>query len=131
LRRVSFRDPETGKTLTFLTNDFDLPAETIAAIYKARWEIELFFKTIKQNLKIKTFLGTSRNAVMTQIWIALIAYLMTAYFQFCSKARLSFQQIHRLIEVNLFQRRDLSDLIHQRWDRPPALAPSPQLRLQF
>lgn len=131
LRRVSFRDPETGKFLVFLTNDFDLPAETIAAIYKARWEIELFFKTIKQNLKIKTFLGTSKNAVMTQIWIALIAYLMTAYYQFCSKANFSFQQIHRLFEINLFHRRDLADLIHKRWAPPPQPTPCPQLSLQF
>ena len=75
LRRVGYRDPETGKHYVFLTNNFKLAAATIAAIYKSRWQIELFFKWIKQNLKIKTFLGTSKNAVMTQIWIAMCVYL--------------------------------------------------------
>lgn len=131
LRRVSFRDPETGKDLVFLTNDFELTAETIAAIYKARWEIELFFKTIKQNLKIKTFLGTSANAVMTQIWIAMIAYLLLAWMKFLSKAGLSVQQVKRLIEVHLFQRRDLSDLLHKKWHQPPQHSVSDQLNLGF
>lgn len=131
LRRISFRDPETGKVLVFLTNDFDSAAETIAAIYKARWEIELFFKTIKQNLKIKTFLGTSPNAVLTQIWIAMIAYLLLAWLKFLSKAGLSLQQVKRLIEMNLFQRRDLRDLIHRKWLEPPKPTVSPQLNLGF
>ena len=78
LRRISFWDETQGRTLVFLTNNFVLPAETIAALYKARWEIELFFKWIKQNLKIKTFLGTSPNAVKTQIWIAMVVYLVLA-----------------------------------------------------
>jgi IS4 transposase len=69
---------------------FDLPAETIANIYKERWQVELFFKWIKQNLKIKSFLGTSNNAVMTQIWIALITLLMIAYYKFMAKLNLSF-----------------------------------------
>ncbi len=78
LRRISFWDETQGRTLVFLTNNFVLPAETIAALYKARWEIELFFKWIKQDLKIKTFLGTSPNAVKTQIWIAMVVYLVLA-----------------------------------------------------
>jgi len=78
LRRISFIDTETGKRLVFLTNHLDLPAITIAIIYKSRWKIELFFKWIKQNLRIKAFYGTSENAVRTQIWIALCVYLMVA-----------------------------------------------------
>jgi putative transposase len=127
LRRIALRDPQTRKYLVFFTNDFDLPATTIAQIYKARWEIELFFKTLKQNLKIKTFLGISFNAVLTQIWIALIAYLLLAYFRFVSRCRFSIQQIKRLFEMTLFQRRDLWDLLFQRW-RPP-LSDNQQLQL--
>jgi putative transposase len=110
LRRVGYRDPETGNHYVFWTNAFHLAAATIAAIYKARWQIELFFKTIKQNLKIKTFLGTSENAVMTQIWIALITYLMLAFLRFKSGLGLSFQQLLRLLQINLFDRRKLVDL---------------------
>lgn len=112
LRRVGYRDPETGNHYVFWTNAFHLAAATIAAIYKARWQIELFFKTIKQNLKIKTFLGTSENAVMTQIWIALITYLMLAFLRFKSGLGLSFQQLLRLLQINLFDRRKLVDLCH-------------------
>lgn len=112
LRRVGYRDPETGNHYVFWTNAFQLAATTIAAIYKARWQIELFFKTIKQNLKIKTFLGTSENAVMTQIWIALITYLMLAFLRFKSGLGLSFQQLLRLLQINLFDRRHLVDLCH-------------------
>lgn len=78
LRRVRFRDPETGKQLTFLTNDFTLPALTIAQLYRLRWRVELFFKWIKQHLRIKAFYGTSANAVRTQIWIAISVYLLVA-----------------------------------------------------
>lgn len=111
MRRIGYRDPETGKHYEFLTNHFGLAAQTIADIYKARWQIELFFKCIKQNLKIKHFLGTSRNAIKTQIWIALCTYLLIHYIKFCSKAIMSFQSILRLLQVNLFERRDLIDLI--------------------
>lgn len=78
LRRVRFCDPETGKKLIFLTNNFVLPPATIAALYKKRWQVELFFKWIKQNLRIKHFFGTSENAVKTQIWIAVCVYVLTA-----------------------------------------------------
>ena len=78
LRRVKYRDPENGKTLVFLTNNFELPAATIAALYKRRWQIELFFKWIKQHLRIKAFYGTSENAVRTQIWIAISVYVLVA-----------------------------------------------------
>ena len=80
LRKIRSIDPETGKAIVILTNILHLSANTISALYKERWQIEIFFKTIKQNLKIKSFLGTSRNAVLSQIWVAMIAYLLLAYF---------------------------------------------------
>ena len=122
LRRIGFKDPDSGNRYVFLTNNFRLSAKTIAAIYKARWQIELFFKWLKQNLKIKSFLGTSRNAVMTQIWIAVCVYLMLAYLKFVSATHRSLQQILRLFQLNLFDRRDLMALL--RGD-PPAPIVSP------
>ncbi len=111
LRRIGYRDPETGKHYVFLTNHFKLVARTIADIYKARWQVELFFKWIKQNLKIKSFIGTSKNAVMTQIWIALCVYLLLAFLKFQSKLKKSMQQILRLLQLNLFDKRDLMALL--------------------
>ena len=111
LRRVHYRDAETGVDYEFLTNNFKLSAKTIAAIYKQRWQIELFFKWIKQNLKIKSFLGTSKNAVLTQIWIAMCVYLLLVYLKFCSKLDKSLQEIIRLLQVNLFEKRDLMALL--------------------
>ena len=111
LRRIGYRDPETGKHYIFLTNNFKLVARTIADIYKARWQVELFFKWIKQNLKIKSFIGTSKNAVMTQIWIALCVYLLLAFLKFQSKLKKSMQQILRLLQLNLFDKRDLMALL--------------------
>jgi IS4 transposase len=78
MRRVVYIDPETGKRLVFLTNEFDLPAETIAALYRSRWRVELFFKWVKQNLRIKAFFGTSANAVKSQIWISIAMYVLAA-----------------------------------------------------
>jgi hypothetical protein len=111
LRRIGYRDSETGKHYVFLTNNFKLAAKTIADIYKARWQVELFFKWIKQNLKIKSFIGTSKNAVMTQIWIALCVYLLLAFIKFQSKLKKSMQQILRLLQLNLFEKRDLMALL--------------------
>ncbi len=111
LRRIGYRDLQTGKHYVFLTNNFKLAAKTIADIYKARWQVELFFKWIKQNLKIKSFIGTSKNAVMTQIWIALCVYLLLAYIKFQSKLNKSMQQILRLLQLNLFEKRDLVALL--------------------
>jgi len=111
LRRIGYRDAETGKRYVFLTNNFKLSAKTIADIYKARWQVELFFKWIKQNLKIKSFVGTSKNAVMTQIWIALCVYLLLAFIKFQSKLQKSTQQILRLLQLNLFEKRDLMALL--------------------
>ena len=111
LRRIGYRDADTGKRYVFLTNNFALAAKTIADIYKARWQVELFFKWIKQNLKIKSFVGTSKNAVMTQIWIALCIYLLLAFPKFQSKLQKSTQQILRLLQLNLFEKRCLMALL--------------------
>lgn len=111
LRHVGYRDIDTGKHYIFLTNNFKLAARTIADIYKARWQVELFFKWIKQNLKIKSFIGTSKNAVMTQIWIAMCVYLLLAFIKFQSKMNKTMQQILRLLQLNLFEKRDLMALL--------------------
>ena len=111
LRRIGYRDPVTGKHYVFLTNNFKLSAKTIADIYKSRWQVELFFKWIKQNLKIKSFVGTSKNAVMTQIWIAMCIYLLIAFIKFQSKLTRSMQQILRILHLNLFEKRDLMALL--------------------
>lgn len=129
LRRIGYRDPDTGKHYVFLTNNFQLTAATIAAIYKSRWQIELFFKWIKQNLKIKTFLGTSKNAVLTQIWVAMCVYLLLAYLKFTSRANVSLQQILRLLQLNLFERRPLMELFDTGPPKPEP--PSPQRELAF
>jgi IS4 transposase len=102
---------KTGKQYIFLTNHFKLAARTIADVYKARWQVERFFRWIKQNLKIKSFAGTSKNAVMTQIWIALCVYLPIAFIKFQSKIQISMQQILRLLQLNLFEKRDLMALL--------------------
>lgn len=129
LRRIGYRDATTGRHYVFITNALHLSASTIAELYKERWQIELFFKWIKQNLKIKSFLGTSKNAVMTQIWIALCVSLMIAYLKFISRCSHSAQQILQLLQLNLFVRRDLFELLC----RPPPLTerppPQPQLVL--
>lgn len=122
LRRIGYRDAETGKRYVFLTNNFKLSAKTIADIYKARWQVELFFKWIKQNLKIKSFVGTGKNAVMTQIWIALCVYLLLAFLKFQSKLQKSTQQILRLLQLNLFEKRDLMALL--RGDPPDSKQPN-------
>ena len=118
VRRIVYRDQETGKQYTFLTNHFKLAARTIADVYKARWQVELFFKWIKQNLKIKSFVGTSKNAVMTQIWIALCVYLLIAFIKFQSKIHISMQPILQLLQLSLFEKRDLMALL--RGDLPLA-----------
>lgn len=111
IRQVIYRDEETKREYIFLTNHFHLSAQTIADIYKQRWQVELFFKWIKQNLKIKSFLGNSKNAVMTQIWIAMCVYLLLAFIKFSNKVHASLQQILRLLSLNLFTKRDLITLI--------------------
>ncbi len=97
LRLVTVAAPETGEHITFMTNNFTLDALTIAELYKSRWQIETFFKWVKQNLKIKSFLGTSKNAVMTQIWAAMIYYLLVSFIKFQTKCRHSLHELTRII----------------------------------
>ena len=97
LRMVTYIDQETGELHVFITNNFKLAARTIADLYKSRWQIEIFFKWIKQNLKIKSFLGTSKNAVMTQIWVAMIYYLLLAFIKFQTKCRHSLHELTRIV----------------------------------
>jgi len=129
LRRIGYRDPVTGKHYVFLTNNFDLAARTIADIYKARWQIEMFFKCIKQNLKIKSFVGTSKNAVLTQIWIAMCTYLLMAWIKFSSRIDRSLQQMICLLQLNLFDRRDLLSLLRGDPSEPPEDPQQIRLRL--
>jgi hypothetical protein len=111
LRLIRFYDEKRKKTLVFLTNNFRLAASTIARVYKSRWQIELFFKWIKQNLKIKSFLGTSRNAVMTQIWVAMCYYLLLTYIKYQTKYGYSLLQLSRIIRETLFDRKSLVDIL--------------------
>jgi IS4 transposase len=110
LRRVTFRDEDRNRTLEFLTNNFSLSSETIAALYKARWQIELFFKWIKQNLKVKSFYGTSANAVKTQIWISMIVYLVLAIMKERFQLENNLSQLLHFLEVNLFERKSLESI---------------------
>jgi len=107
LRRVRFRDPETGKQLVFLTNNFRLPAQTIADLYKCRWQVELFFKWIKQHLRIKTFFGTSENAVKTQIWIAISVYVLVSIARKRMELDQSLYTILQILDVTLFEKRPI------------------------
>jgi IS4 transposase len=107
LRIIESYDPETDKTIVLLTNQYTWSPETIAAVYKDRWQIEIFFKTIKQNLKIESFFGTSRNAVYTQIWIALIAFLLLKYLADSSTASWPVGMLMSVIPVMLFLKKDI------------------------
>jgi hypothetical protein len=121
LRLIAVYDAETDRTYQFLTNNFYLAASTIAEIYRQRWQVELFFKWIKQNLKIKTFLGTSRNAVLAQVWVAMIYYLLLAYIKFLSRVKHSITELSRRIREAIMHRLDLLELlaVHRipRYDR--------------
>jgi len=107
LRRIRFRDPETGKTLIFLTNNTALPALTIAALYKQRWQVELFFKWIKQHLRIKKFLGTSENAVKAQIWCAVSTYVLIAIFKKELQLNASLYTLLQILSVSVFEKSQL------------------------
>jgi hypothetical protein len=107
LRIIKSFDPETGKTIVLLTNQFKWSSKTISEVYKDRWQIEIFFKTIKQNLKIKSFFGTSRNAVLTQIWIAMIAFLLLNYLADTSNEPLTVGVLMAVIPVMIFLRKDI------------------------
>lgn len=129
LRLVTYYDREGDKTYEFLTNNFTLCAATIAAIYKDRWQVELFFKAIKQNLKIKAFAGLSRNAVLTQIWIAMITYLLLSYARHSAKTGWTVQRILRVIQLNLFERKNLRRILKP--DPPRHKKSEPQMRIAF
>ncbi len=111
LRRVVYIDPETQREYVFISNHMRLSAQTIASIYKDRWQVELFFKAIKQNLKIRSFVGTSRNAILTQIWVAMCAYLLIAIARFSTRTGWSMQRILRVLQISLFERRCLKALL--------------------
>jgi DDE family transposase/uncharacterized protein DUF4372 len=121
LRRVEVDDPEHGGTLVFLTNHLAFGATTIAAIYKERWQVELFFKALKQNLKIKTFVGTSPNALKVQVWTALIAILLLKYLQLRSRFAWSLSNLVALLRMNLFTHRDLWAWLDEPFIGPPTV----------
>src|SRR6202043_2062930 len=104
LRRIKFIDPQTGKRLVFLTNNFALDALTIAKLYKCRWQVELFFKWIKQHLRIKVFYGTSENAVKTQIWVAISIYVIIAILKKRHQLEPSLFQILQILSITIFER---------------------------
>ena len=113
-RLVTYKSPDDGHLYHFLTNAFHLSAKLVAELYKERWQIEIFFKWIKQNLKIKTFLGTSFNAVKTQLWIALCVYLLLSYIKFKARIGWTLHQMLRVLQLNLFEKRELLDLFRNR-----------------
>jgi hypothetical protein len=117
LRRIRYYDTETDKSLIFITNNFDLPALTIAMLFKARWQVELFFKWIKQHLRIKAFYGTSANAVKTQIWIAVSVYVLVAILKKQLDLDESLYTILQFVSVSIFEKTPISEAFTQRFDR--------------
>ncbi len=113
LRRVKYYDKETKRTFTFLTNNFIIPALTVAKLYRYRWQIELFFKWIKQHLRIKSFFGTSENAVKTQIWIAVSVYVLVAIIKKRLKIELDLYTILQILSVTLFEKTELNQLLRK------------------
>ncbi len=131
LRRIEAYDPETERVLIFLTNQLEFGATTISAIYKDRWQMEIFFRALKQNLKIKTFVGTTANAVKIQIWTALIAILILRFLQLRSKFHWSLANLVALLRMNLFTHRDLWAWLDKPFDVLPVPYESEQLKLRF
>ena len=129
LRRIVAIDPDSGKPIVLLTNHFEFAASTIGAIYKDRWQIELFFKALKQNLKVKTFVGTSENALYIQIWTALIAMLLIKFLKFKALLNWSLSNLVAFLRWNLFTYRDLWDWLNRPEDTPPLEPPPSQLPL--
>ena len=113
LRRIAYRDGATGRRYVFLTNHFKLAAKTIADIYKERGQIEIFFRFIKQNLRIKAFIGNSENAVLSQIYAALIVYLLLCYLKFLCNLSITLQHCIRILQLNLFKTCTLQELFEQ------------------
>jgi len=129
LRRVKYNDPETGKSLVFLTNNFDLPALTIARLYKYRWQVELFFKWIKQHLRIKVFFGTSENAVKTQIWSAVCTYLLVAIVKKRLAIKASLYEMLQIFSLTLFEKTPVLQLFSHPLPQNPEPPLSNQLNL--
>jgi len=113
LRRIRFKDPETDKTLIVLTNNFALPALTLTELYRCRWQVELFFKWIKQHLRIKAFFGTSENAVKSQIWIAVSVYVLVAIVKKRLNLTASLYEILQILSLTMFERLSLDQLLAQ------------------
>ncbi len=126
MRLIRYLDSEHGKLYHFITNNFRLSARTVAAIYKDRWQVELFFKAIKQTLKIKSFAGYSKNAVLTQIWIAMITYLLVSITKHSAKTGWTVLRIMRIFQMNLFERKTLKELLQP--DRYRGRINEPQMR---
>jgi hypothetical protein len=129
LRRVRFKDPESGKTLVFLTNNTALPALTIAALYKSRWQVELFFKWIKQHLRIKRFLGTSESAVKTQIWCAVATYVLIAIIKKELQLNASLYTCLQILSVSIFEKTELSSALQPDRSQREVDVPANQLIL--
>ena len=129
LRRIRYKDPKSGKTLVFLTNNTALPALTIAALYKSRWQVELFFKWIKQHLRIKRFLGTSENAVKTQIWCAVATYVLIAIVKKELQLDASLYTCLQILSVSVFEKTELSRALQPDRATPELPAASSQLIL--
>ena len=129
LRRIRFKDPETGKTLIFLTNQVTLPALTICALYKSRWQVELFFKWIKQHLHIKQFYGISENAVKTQIWIAVSVYVLVAIVRKRLRLEVSLYTLLQVFSVTVFEKMPIQSAIFPALDRFEDTEDSNQLEL--
>jgi hypothetical protein len=129
LRRVRFKDPETGKKLIFLTNNFALPALTITQLYRQRWQIELFFKWIKQHLRIKSFFGTSENAVKTQVWIAVSAYVLVAIVKKRLNLTASLYEILQILSLTMFEQMPLDQLLSKNVRDENSLDTANQLNL--
>ena len=129
LRRVRFKDPESGKTLVFLTNNTALPALTITALYKSRWQVELFFKWIKQHLRIKQFLGTSENAVKTQIWCAVATYVLIAIVKKELQLNASLYTCLQILSVSIFEKTELSCALQLDRTQREVVIPANQLIL--
>ena len=129
LRRIRFKDPEAGKTLVFLTNNTSLPALTIAALYKSRWQVELFFKWIKQHLRIKRFLGTSENAVKTQIWCAVATYVLIAIVKKELHLDASLYTCLQILSVSVFEKTEVSCALQPDRSQPDPTIAANQLML--
>jgi hypothetical protein len=131
LRRIEVWDQEFNRTLVLLTNHLKFGATTVAAIYKDRWQIEIFFKAIKQNLKIKTFVGTSKNALLIQIWTALTVILLLKYLRFRSSMNWSLSNLVAMLRYNLFTYRDLWLWLDNPFEVPAIVPGEHQLLLAF